>query len=136
MSGIAQFYLVHIHPFVDGNGRTSRLLSTLCLYWAGYDFKRLFTISEYYDRDRTVFYGALQQVREQGMDLTSWLEYIVDGLATQMKEVTERGKRVIRRDAIAQKYSLSARQALAVEHLLENPVLRIEDYEKLCPGTN
>jgi len=136
MSGIAQFYLVHIHPFVDGNGRTSRLLSTLCLYRAGYDFKRLFTISEYYDRDRTVFYGALQQVREQGMDLTSWLEYFVDGLATQMKEVTERGKRVIRRDAIAQKYSLSARQALAVEHLLENPVLRIEDYEKLCPGTN
>ncbi len=31
-SGIAQFQLVHIHPFLDGNGRTSRLLSTLCLY--------------------------------------------------------------------------------------------------------
>ena len=31
----------------------ARLLSTLCLYKAGYDFKRLFTISEYYDRDRT-----------------------------------------------------------------------------------
>ena len=34
-SGIAQFQLVHIHPFLDGNGRTSRLLSTLCLYRAG-----------------------------------------------------------------------------------------------------
>jgi Fic family protein len=44
--------LVHIHPFLDGNGRTSRLLSTLVSYRAGYDFKRLFTISEYYDRDR------------------------------------------------------------------------------------
>jgi len=33
-AGIAQFQLVHIHPFVDGNGRTSRLLSTLCLYRA------------------------------------------------------------------------------------------------------
>jgi Fic family protein len=31
VSGIAQFELVHIHPFVDGNGRTSRLLSTLSL---------------------------------------------------------------------------------------------------------
>jgi len=136
VSGIAQFELVHIHPFVDGNGRTSRLLSTLCLYRAGYDFKRLFTISEYYDRDRTAFYDALQHVREQGMDLTGWLEYFVDGLATQMKEVTDRGKRIIRRDAIAQKYGLTARQALAVGYLLENPVLRIEDYEKLCPGTN
>jgi Fic family protein len=136
VSGVAQFHLVHIHPFVDGNGRASRLLSTLCLYRAGYDFKRLFTISEFYDRDRAVFYSALQQVREQGMDLTGWLEYFVDGLATQMEEVTDRGKRVIRRDAIAQKYGLSARQALAVGHLLENPVLRIEDYEKLCPGSN
>jgi Fic family protein len=54
VSGIAQFQLVHIHPFVDSNGRTSRLLSTLCLYRAGYDFKRLFSISEYYDRNRTV----------------------------------------------------------------------------------
>jgi Fic family protein len=34
-SAIAQFQLVHIHPFVDGNGRTSRLLSTLSLYRAG-----------------------------------------------------------------------------------------------------
>ena len=60
VSGIAQFQLVHIHPFLDGNGRASRLLSTLCLYRAGYDFKRLFTISEYYDRDRTAFYRAIQ----------------------------------------------------------------------------
>jgi len=35
VAGIAQFQLVHIHPFIDGNGRTSRLLSTLCLYRAG-----------------------------------------------------------------------------------------------------
>ena len=60
-SGIAQFQLVHIHPLLDGTGRTSRLLSTLCLYKAGYDIKRLFTFSEYYDRDRAAFYRALQR---------------------------------------------------------------------------
>lgn len=136
VSGIAQFQLVHIHPFVDGNGRTSRLLSTLCLYRAGYDFKRLFTISEYYDRNRSAFYTAIQNVREEGMDLTGWLDYFVDGLATQMHEVTERGKRVIRRDAIVQKYDLSARQAVAVGYLLEGLALRMEDYEKLCPDAN
>jgi Fic family protein len=135
-SGIAQFQLVHIHPFVDGNGRTSRLLSTICLYGAGYDFKRLFAISEYYDRDRTAFYAAIQNVREQGMDLTGWLDFFVEGLATEMDEVTERGKRVIRRDAIAQKFDLSSRQALAVGYLIENPLLRIEDYERLCPGVH
>ena len=63
VSGIAQFQLVHIHPFLDGNGRTSRLLSMLYLYKAGYDFKRLFTISEYYDRNRSAFYESLQRGR-------------------------------------------------------------------------
>ena len=136
VSGIAQFQLVHIHPFVDGNGRTSRLLSTLCLYRTGYDFKRLFSISEYYDRDRAGFYVALQSVRDSGLDLTGWLDYFVEGLATQMDEVTERGRRVIRRDIIARKHGLNERQALAVGHLLENPDLRIEDFERLCPKVN
>src|SRR5262249_23118922 len=57
VAGIAQFQLVHIHPFLDGNGRTARLLSTLCLYRSGYDFKKLFTISEYYDRNRQDYYN-------------------------------------------------------------------------------
>ncbi len=96
VSGVAQFQLVHVHPFLDGNGRTSRLLSTLCLYRAGYDFKRLFTISEYYDRDRTSFYQAIQGVRQRGMDMTGWLEFFTEGLATQLGEVRDRGERVIR----------------------------------------
>ena len=136
ISGVAQFQLVHIHPFVDGNGRASRLLSTLCLYRAGYDFKRLFSISEYYDRNRPAFYATLQSVREQGMDLTGWLDYFVEGLATQMDEVTERGKRIIRRDVIAREYALNQRQVLAVERLLEKDELRIEELAALCPGVN
>ena len=79
----------------ETNGRTSRLLSTLVLYQAGYDFKRLFAISEIYDRDRAAFYSVVQQVREAGMDLTGWIEYFVRGLATQLLEVQERSTRAI-----------------------------------------
>ena len=104
VSGIAQFQLVHIHPFLDGNGRTSRLLSTLCLYRAGYDFKRLFTISEYYDRNRPAFYRAIQSVRESGMDTTIWLEYFIEGLTTQLTEVRERGEQAIRRDVLIKEH--------------------------------
>ncbi len=35
---------------------------TLCLYRSGYDFKRLFMLSEFYDRDRGAFYRAIQSV--------------------------------------------------------------------------
>ena len=136
VSGIAQFQLVHIHPFLDGNGRTSRLLSTLCLYRAGYDFKRLFTISEYYDRDRPAFYRAIQSVRESGMDLTGWLEYFIEGLATQLAEVRERGEQAIRRDVLAKEYGLSGRQAMALGYILENGRLTIQDFERLCLDVN
>ena len=135
-SGVAQFQLVHIHPFVDGNGRTSRLLSTLCLYRAGYDFKRLFTISEYYDRDRPAFYRAIQSVRERDMDLSGWLEYFTEGLATQLAEVQARGERAIRRDVLAREHGLSERQALALGHLLDHGRLTIQEFEALCPGAN
>ena len=136
VSGIAQFQLVHIHPFLDGNGRTSRLLSTLCLYRAGYDFKRLFTISEYYDRDRPSFYRAIQSVRESDMDMTGWLEYFIEGLATQLAEVRKRGEQAIRRDVMAKQHNLSDRQAKALGHILEHSSLTIQDFEHLCPKVN
>ena len=136
ISGIAQFQLVHIHPFPDGNGRTSRLLSTLCLYKAGYDFKRLFTISEYYDRDRPTFYKKIQSVRENDMDMTGWLDYFITGLETQMIEVKERGEQVIRRDVLVQKHGLNERQGKALGFLLENGKLTIQDFEGICPDVN
>jgi Fic family protein len=136
VSGIAQFQLVHIHPFLDGNGRTSRLLSTLCLYRAGYDFKRLFTISEYYDRDRRAFYKAIQSVRENKMDLTHWLEYFVEGLTTQLMEVRQRGEQAMRRDVLVKQNALSDRQSMAISHILEHGSLTIKDFERLCPNVN
>lgn len=134
MAGVAQFQLVHIHPFVDGNGRTSRLLSTLCLYRSGYDFKRLFTLSEFYDRDRSQFYAALQTVRASGMDMTSWLEFFVSGLATQLEEVKEQGKTAIRCDVVAREFRLNERQARILEHLLTTGHAGIDDLEPNLPG--
>ena len=135
-SGVAQFQLVHIHPFRDGNGRTSRLLSTLCMYRAGYDFKRLFTISEFYDRDRQAFYNAIQGVRDNDMNLTSWLEYFTRGLATQLVEVKKRGERVIRVDLAVRKFELSERQSKALNYLAANERLTIQNFEKICPNVS
>ena len=134
VSGIAQFQLVHIHPFLDGNGRTSRLLSTLYLYKSGYDFKRLFTISEFYDRDRANFYQAIQGVRDSGMDLTGWLEYFVTGLQTQMVEVRDRGEQVIMRDLIVQRETLNERQGKAFEYVMSNGGITINEYSDIFPN--
>jgi Fic family protein len=126
----------HIHPFLDGNGRTSRLLSTLCLYRAGYDFKRLFTISEYYDRERSAFYRAIQSVREVDMDMTGWLEYFVDGLSAQLAEVKEKGEQAIRRDVLIQQHGLNERQGKALGLLLQQGRFTVQDFEAVCPNVN
>lgn len=136
VAGIAQFQLVHIHPFLDGNGRTARLLSTLYLYKTGYDFKRLFTISEYYDRDRGNYYKAIQSVRENDMNMTTWLEYFVNGLATQLQEVQNRGQQVMKLDILTIQHHLSKREKEAIEQALDQKGLSIKEFQLLFPETS
>ena len=89
VAGIAQHRLVWIHPFVDGNGRTARLLSTLLLYQRGYDFKYLFDLSSYYDNNRDAYYAQLRGVDQTG-DYTPWLVYFLGGLSLQMFRIKQK----------------------------------------------
>lgn len=135
VAGIAQFQFVHIHPFIDGNGRTARLLSTLILYKTGYDFKRLFTISEYYDKDRPSYYQAIQTVRKNNMDMTTWLEYFVDGLRSQMTEIQAKGEQMIKQNSQLQKIKkigLNKRQEKAVKHLIIKGTLSVNEYQSVA----
>ncbi len=133
IAGIAQFQLVHIHPFLDGNGRTARLLSTLSLYKSGYDFKRLFSISEFYDRDRAAYYNAIQSVRENNLDLTKWVEYFVFGLSTQMQEVKQAGETVIKTDVLlmqVRQKGLKERPVKILEYILKESKATASELEK------
>jgi Fic family protein len=135
VAGIAQFQFVHIHPFIDGNGRTARLLSTLILYKTGYDFKRLFTISEYYDKDRPAYYRAIQSVRKNHMEMTAWLEYFVGGLRLQMKEIQQKGEQLIKQDVTLQKLKkigLNERQEKAVKYLIIKGKITANEYQSVA----
>ncbi|MHB8280661.1 MAG: Fic family protein [Candidatus Humimicrobiaceae bacterium] len=135
VAGISQFQFVHIHPFIDGNGRTARLLSTLILYKTGYDFKRLFTISEYYDKDRPAYYQAIQSVRNNNMNMTSWLNYFVEGLRSQMEEIQQKGEQLIKQDVTLHKIKkagLNSRQEKAVKYLLKNGKISVNEYQSVA----
>ncbi|HCW06586.1 MAG TPA: Fic family protein [Cytophagales bacterium] len=136
VAGRAQFQFVHIHPFIDGNGRTARLLSTLILYKTGYDFKRLFTISEYYDKDRPNYYQSIQSVRNNHIDMTIWLEYFVNGLRSQMLELREKGEQMINMDAGLQKLKkigINERQEKALKYLLKTKKMSVSEYQEVVP---
>jgi Fic family protein len=91
-AGILQHRLVYIHPFLDGNGRTARMMTTLLLYQRGYDFKFLFELSEYYNRDRDEYNARLRTADRSG-DYTEWLEYFLGGFSHQMFRIEERVKK-------------------------------------------
>jgi Fic family protein len=108
----------------------------LVMYRGNYDFKRLFTLSEFYDRDRSAYYAALQTVRGHNMDMTGWLEYYVGGLATQMQEVRSKGEQVIKTDILALRFGLSDRQRNIVRHLAAGSPLSIEQVQQVVPGVH
>lgn len=98
-------------------------------------FIKLFTISEYYDRNRQDYYDALQSVRNNNMDMTSWLEYFCKALETQMHEIQSKGTQAMKLDVLMLQYKLSERQKQALEGLFTSEKdFTIQEYESLCPG--
>lgn len=90
-AGIFHSQFVHIHPFSDGNGRVTRLLSTLLLYLDSWDFRKVIVLEEFYNKSRQDYYNALaygwgDQYKE-GVDFTDWLEYFVAGFLVEAKKV-------------------------------------------------
>ncbi len=90
IAGLTHYEMVRIHPFIDGNGRTARIMATLVLYKHGFDLKRFFALDDYYDQDRRAYYAALQTVDPEEINVTEWLEYFTDGVATSLETVREK----------------------------------------------
>jgi Fic family protein len=93
VAGIVHQEFVAIHPFSDGNGRTARALATLILYQRGYDFRRLFALEDYYNKDRSNYYKAInigKKYDERKTDFTPWLEYFIKGFEEEIDNVKTR----------------------------------------------
>ena len=60
----------------------------------------------------------------------------MEGLATQMRELQERGEKIIRLDLLAKKHEFSKRQKLAMQYATANGGLTIQDFEGYCKGTS
>lgn len=90
VAGVVHQEIAAIHPFNDGNGRTARAMATLILYKRGYDFRRLFALEDYYNKDRQKYYKAINTGKnydERRTDLTLWLEYFSKGFKEEIDNV-------------------------------------------------
>ncbi|MFK7603594.1 Fic family protein [Deinococcus sp. SM5_A1] len=124
-----------IHPFLDGNGRTGRLLITLLLCHYGLLTQPLLYLSYYFKVHRTEYYDRLQAVRDRG-DWEGWLRFYLMGVRTVALESTEKTRAVLRlrqldRDRLADLGTRSGRALRLVDHLYRFPYVTIRAVQKL-----
>ena len=97
-----------IHPFNDGNGRMSRLLTTLLLYKSGFVIGRYISLEKKIEITKDEYYVALQESsqnwHEEKNDDTAFIKYILGTIVAAYRDFEERvnmvGKKMSAKDMV------------------------------------
>lgn len=93
LAGLTHYIFVSIHPFSDGNGRTTRSLTHQLLKSSSYNFNDSLSLDSYYLQNRKNYYKALSRGKtfENRMfaDITPFLEFFVEGFLESVKTLTK-----------------------------------------------
>jgi Fic family protein len=95
--GIFVVGFLAIHPFQDGNGRLSRILTTLALLQAGYAYVPYSSLESVVEQSKEAYYLTLRQtqatLRTDSPDWQPWILYFLRALEQQMKRLAEKIER-------------------------------------------
>ncbi len=83
-----------IHPFLDGNGRMSRLLTTLLLYRAGYEVGRYISLEAKIAKNKGAYYDALELSQtgwhEEKDDPSPFIKYLLGTIVSAYRDFEDR----------------------------------------------
>lgn len=83
-----------IHPFLDGNGRMSRLLTTLLLYRAGYEVGKYISLEAKIAKNKDAYYAALEDSQvgwhEQQDDPIAFVKYLLSTIIAAYRDFDDR----------------------------------------------
>jgi Fic family protein len=96
---VVRLALIHyqfeaIHPFLDGNGRIGRLLTTLLLCAEQVLTQPLLYLSAYFERNRSEYYRLLLAVSQDGK-WAEWLSFFLRGIAEQSRDAIRRSEMLL-----------------------------------------
>ena len=122
-----------IHPFRDGNGRVSRLLTLLALYQHGYEVGRYISLERLTEESKEEYYDALQRSSQRWHagkhDLTPWLNFFLAIIRRACAEFEQRAGQI--------KSPRGAKTALVLDAIRRQPgKFSVADLQKECPGVS
>lgn len=132
LAGIFHKQMVIIHPFMDGNGRTTRLATKVLLAEMGLNTFNLFSFENYYNKNVTKYfqtvgeYGNYYELVEK-IDFTKWLEYFTEGIIDELLRV----RKSLPEATISPQTQLQLYHKKILEFIKENGFIADRDYAKL-----
>lgn len=138
--GIIHYQFETIHPFLDGNGRIGRLLITLYLVSKNILQQPLLYLSEFFEKEKHLYYDNLTLVREKN-DLLQWLKYFLTGIDQTARRASVTLNNVLKlkeniEKKIREKAGRRTDSAMKLlTHLFVSPFVKVKDVEKECSLT-
>ena len=116
-----------VHPFLDGNGRVGRLMITLYLVEKGILKRPILYLSDFFERNRTLYYDNLMRVREKD-DIIQWYKFFLVGIIETAKNSIETfdGIMKLQKDIEVKIQELGSRSnnaGLIINHLYQRPII-------------
>ena len=119
-----------IHPFLDGNGRVGRLLITLYLVEKGILKKPILYLSDFFERNRQLYYDNLMKVRSSN-DIKQWFKFFLVGVIETAKGSIDTFDRIMKlqKEVDHKIQDLGARTSnarLIVNQLYLHPMINVQ----------
>lgn len=127
VAGIFHYTFEAIHPFEDGNGRVGRMLVPALLSNMGSIPSPVIYTSQYFENNKELYISKLREV-DASKDITSWLEYFLQGMTIQSGKTVELvGEIVALHDGLIKQYYSKRAPGLTmiIEKLFESAVFTI-----------
>ena len=118
-AGIVHYQFETIHPFLDGNGRTGRLLIILYLISTGLLNKPVLYISDFFERNRMSYYDSLAMVKKTD-NMTQWLKFFLNGVVETAKSSIKTFDKIIKlKKDVDNKIAKIGKKAVNGQRLIE-----------------
>lgn len=107
---LIHYFIGYIHPFFDGNGRTARALFYYKAMRNELNYVELLSVSAYLKEHGTQYEKAFQKVKENDDDVTYFIDFCLDSMASALKEVSRKVGYLLKLTELADQFGLSGHQ--------------------------